>query len=139
MKKLLLIFMLVLSAQVMFAQLYSTAEQQRYKKKVAYTSASFPQPHIAVASSTTPSVRSTFVAQPSRPMLTVHAWKGEVSAVGTALNSSAPAVRRSSGFPGTDPGDPGDTPPAPLGDTPWLVLLLCAGGYILTKRQKQSI
>ncbi len=56
---------------------------------------------------------------------TAHAWTGDVSVVGANAPTTAPAMRRASGFPGYNP----EPFPTPLGDIPWALMLLLAIAY----------
>ncbi len=62
-------------------------------------------------------------------------WKGNVSDVGaTSPSDNGRTKRKMSGFPGSNPGEIAPDSPAPIGDTPWLILLLCVAGYVLLRK-----
>ncbi len=66
--------------------------------------------------------------QPIQSSYSLHAWSGSTYSVGEALNNAAPVKRRA--FPGETP-EPGTVP---LGDAPWVWLLLCAVAYGVSRR-----
>ncbi len=131
MKKILIIFVLALSAQVAFAQLYSTAEHEEYTKKTLGLGTSLSGSNITFGNTThAPSTR-TFFVQPSS--YTQQAWKGETYAVGEAMSNATPVMRREGGFPPETP----EVGTVPLGNAPWLLILLLVGGYALITYRKQ--
>ncbi len=136
MKKLLIIFVLVLCVQITFAQMYSTSTQRVHSTQLTFQS-SVTNSYAAPASYTGSAPMQVVFNTPSA--YKINAWKGTVNEVGSTIGTNTPRIRHTSGFPGSDPGDPNPDPPAPLGDIPWVLLLICIGIYILYKSKKQTI
>ncbi len=60
-------------------------------------------------------------------------WKGNVSDVGANAPSDNGRTKRKI-FPGSKPGEVAPDPPAPVGDAPWVLLMLLVAGYGVSRR-----
>ncbi len=127
----------ICSTSALFAQLYTTATQVQKSKYQYVTYADLFGEHLLIQHN----IRGKFTTS-SDPIPTSYAtsaWNGNIQNIGAALPSVTPTIRRAAqGFPTKESGEPG-VKAASMVDVPWLLIIVCANGYFLRKKQKLCI